>query len=824
MTTETAERVAIPVTGMTCAACVMHVTNALEELPDVDDVAVNLAAEKATLRLSPDGRSGLGELVHALEDAGYGIGTARVTLSLGGMATPADAASVERALDGVEGVVSVTADLGETTATADVVPGFASTAGLRAALEDAGYPVTGVVDDGSGEERPAEPGRLRLKVVLSLGVAAAMMAAMPLAGVEDALPFRIDYLLLAMATPVQFWAGAQFYAGAWGALKHGVSTMNTLIAVGTSVAYFYSAGVTLFHDAPLFAEYEAATFFETSTAIIGLVLVGRYVEARARRRASEAIRALLALRPATARVVRNGETEEVHVDDVVEGDVVEVRPGERLPVDGEVLDGHSWVDESMLTGESVPVEKLPGAPVYGATVNATGSFRFRATRVGAETELARIVRLVEQAQGSRAPVQRLVDVVSSYFVPAVIAVAASVFVLWYVVGPEPTYAYAVLTAVAVLIIACPCALGLATPTAVTVGAGRGAERGILFRSAEALERMHKVDTVVMDKTGTLTAGRPAVTEVFAADADEREALRLAASAERTSEHPLGEAVVAAAAERSLTLSEAHEFSATPGLGVEAEVDGKRVLVGAAALMEDRGVGTGSLGPAANEIARRGKTAVWVAVDGRAAAVLAVSDGIKPGAAEAVAALRRRGIDVVMLTGDSRAAARSIASEIGVDTVVAEVLPEDKAARIAALQDEGRIVAMVGDGVNDAPALALADVGVAIGAGADVAVESADVTLVSDDLRAVPTAVALGRATMRTIRQNLFWAFAYNVALIPVAAGALYPVFPGGAPDVLRPILGELGFLNPVVAAAAMVVSSITVVSNSLRLRRFRPAA
>ena len=821
MTADTTERVTLPVTGMTCAACVMHVTNALEELEGIDEAVVNLAAEKATVLLSPTRRPGVGDLAHALEDAGYGIGTARVKLSLGGIASPSDAANVERALVGLEGVVSASADPGNGTAAAEIVPGIASTAGIRAVLENAGYPVAGVVEDDSREERPADLGQLRLKVALSLGVAVAMMAAMPLARVEDALPFRIDYPLLAMATPVQFWAGAQFYAGAWGALKHGVSTMNTLIAVGTSVAYLYSAGVTLFHDAALFAEYEAATFFETSTAIIGLVLVGRYVEARARRRASEAIRALLALRPATARVVRDGQVVEVHVDDVVEGDVVEIRPGERLPVDGEVLDGRSWVDESMLTGESVPVEKLPGASVYGATVNTTGSFRFKATRVGAETELARIVRLVEEAQGSRAPVQRLVDVVSSYFVPAVIAVAAAVFVLWYFVGPEPTYAYAVRTAVAVLIIACPCALGLATPTAVTVGAGKGAERGILFKSAEALERLHKVDTVVMDKTGTLTAGRPAVTEVFAAD--EAEALRLAASAERTSEHPLGAAVVEAAEERGLPLSEAREFRATPGLGVEAEVDGKRVLVGSAALLQDRGIGPNDLGPADDEIARRGKTAAWVAVDGRAVAVLAVSDSIKPGAADAVAALRRRGLDVVMLTGDSRAAAWSIASEIGVDTVVAEVLPEDKAARVKALQDEGRVVAMVGDGINDAPALAQADVGVAIGAGTDVAVESADVTLVRDDLRAVPAAVALGRATMRTIRQNLFWAFAYNVALIPVAAGVLYPFFSGGAPDVLRPILGEFGFLNPIVAAIAMVVSSITVVSNSLRLRRFRPA-
>ncbi len=551
--------------------------------------------------------------------------------------------------------------------------------------------------------------------------------------------------------------------------------------------------------------------------------MGRYLEARAKARASNAIQALMGLQPRTARVVRDGQEREVAIDDLVEGDLIEVQPGEKLAVDGEVVTGSSWVDESMLTGESVPVAKSPGSLVYGATVNTTGSFRFNATRVGSDTVLAQIVRLVEEAQGSKAPIQRLVDVIASYFVPAVIAMAASVFVLWYVVGPEPSYAYAVLTAVAVLIIACPCALGLATPTAIMVGTGKGAENGILIRNAEALERVQKVGVVVLDKTGTLTTGKPTVTEVVTHDGNENELLRLVASAERPSEHPFGKAIVASAQERGLSLGEAREFMSFPGSGIEADVEGTKVLAGNSALLAQRGLGLSGLEPAALEISRQGKTATWVAVDGHVRAVLAVSDSVKPRAGEAVAALQRQGLEVVMLTGDSQAMARSVASELGIDTVIAEVLPRDKAVRVKALQDEGKVVAMVGDGINDALALTQADVGIAIGTGTDVAIESSGITLVGDDLRAVATAIELSQATIRTIRQNLFCAFAYNVALIPIAAGALYPFFSdGGVPGVLGPVLGELGFLNPIMAAGAMAISSVTVVSNSLRLRRFKP--
>jgi Cu+-exporting ATPase len=501
---------------------------------------------------------------------------------------------------------------------------------------------------------------------------------------------------------------------------------------------------------------------------------------------------------------------------------VMVRPGEKVATDGELVDGLSWIDESMLTGESAPVEKRPGDKVIGATINTTGGFTYRATRVGRDSILAQIVRLVEEAQGSKAPIQRLADLIASYFVPVVILVAASVFGIWFVFGPEPTYLYAMLTAVAVLIIACPCAMGLATPTAIMVGTCKGAESGILIRNAEALETAHKVEVVVLDKTGTLTTGHPTLTDVLVSGIDEDELLRLAAAAEQGSEHPLGEAVVEAAAERGLALSDLREFNSEPGFGIHATVDGKRLMVGNRALIEKAGLSLNGLGEGAAALSAQAKTVAFVALDGEVRGVLAIADALKPGAREAVEALQDRGITVVMLTGDNLATANAIAEQAGIDRVIAEVLPGDKAATVDELRAEGKTVAMVGDGVNDAPALARADVGIAMGTGTDVAMETASITLVGGDIRAVATALALSRATMRTIKQNLFWAFAYNVALIPIAAGALYFVFSGsGVPEALRPIFGELGFLNPMLAAGAMAISSVTVVSNSLRLKGFR---
>ena len=762
-----------------------------------------------------------------LESAGHGVEAERVTLTVGGMTCASCVVHIEKALNGVEGVTSASVNLATERATVEYDGGAAGIGDLRHAVEDAGYSVVGAAGDEYTElATPREQAVLRRKFTVSLAVAAAIMVMMAVPALTSGLPIRVDVVLVALATPVQFWAGRQFYTGAWGALKHGSSNMNTLIAVGTSVAYFHSVAVTLFHEASFFAGFGPETYFDTSTAIIGLVLVGRYLESRAKGRASNAIKALMGLQARTALVVRDGQEFELPIEDVVPGDRVLVRPGQKVPVDGEVVDGGSWVDESMLTGESAPVEKSAGALVFGATTNTTGSFTFKATKVGSDTVLAQIVRLVEEAQGSKAPIQRLADLIASYFVPAVIGVAALVFVVWYMVGPEPTYVYAMLTAVAVLIIACPCAMGLATPTAIMVGTGRGAENGILIRSAEALERAHKIQVVVLDKTGTLTTGAPKVTDVVTSGVSEDELLRLAASAEHASEHPLGVAMVEAARERGLTIEEAHGFRSIRGYGIEAGIDGSGMVIGNVALMRQRGLPVNGFDEKATELSRQGKTATLVAVDGEVRGVVGIADAVRPWAGEAVKSLQSQGLEVVMLTGDNRATAEAVALEIGIECVVAEVLPGDKAAHVRALQSEGRtVVAMVGDGINDAPALAQADVGIAIGTGADVAMETADITLVSGDLRAVATGIALSKATMRTIRQNLFWAFAYNVALIPVAAGVLYPLFSaGGVPDLLQPVLGELGFLNPILAAAAMAVSSVTVVANSLRLRGFRPRA
>ncbi len=821
MTTKTREQIRIPISGMTCASCVSHVAHAIEDVPGVEEVDVNLATEKATVSLA-DNAVGLGDLVNAVEDAGYGVVTKKVTLGIGGMTCASCVDHVERALKKAEGVVSANVNLATERATIEYVPGVSSISDIRHAVEDAGYSVVAVIgDEDDDAATPKDVSVLRKKFIFSLMMAGVIMALMFSPGVMDALPFRLDFLLLALAAPVQFWAGRHFYTGAWGALKHRTSNMNTLIAVGTSVAFFYSVAVTFLGGSTFFRSFEAETYFDTSTAIIGLVLLGKYLEARAKSRASNAIKALMGLQPKTARVIRDGQELDISIEELLVADLVLVRPGERIPVDGDVVEGFSSVDESMLTGESVPVEKSEGSQVFGATINATGSFKFRATKVGRDTMLSQIVRLVEEAQGSKAPIQRLADLISSYFVPTVIAVAGSVFLLWLFLGPEPSYVNAILTAVAVLIIACPCAMGLATPTAIMVGTGKGAEHGILIRSADALERAHNVRVVVLDKTGTLTVGKPSVTDIASKGMADEELLRLAASAERGSEHPLGEALVIAAQERGLALEEVKEFSAIPGLGIQARVNSMRLELGNLAFMQQAGMALNGLEARAKELSQQGKTPMFVAADGDVKGIIALADTLKPESKASVKALQALGVEVVMLTGDNRRTAEGIASQIGIDRVLAEVLPGDKADEIKALQQEGKTVAMVGDGINDAPALVQADIGIAIGTGADVAMEAADTTLVSGDLTGIVNVIALSKATMRVIRQNLFWAFAYNVALIPVAAGVLYPIFVGGGvPEFLRPVLGEFGFLNPILAAAAMAISSVTVVTNSLRLRRF----
>jgi len=650
--------------------------------------------------------------------------------------------------------------------------------------------------------------RLIVGVLLSVPVLVAMMADEFLMATWVPGVLLDRWVQLAMIAPVMIWVGWPIHRTGWLALAHRAADMNSLITLGTVAAFGYSTLVTI---APSLVPAEVrAVYFEAVGVILTLIVVGRLLEARAKAGTGEAIRRLLGLQPRTARIVRDGIEAEVPVDEVVPGDVVLVRPGEKVPVDGEILHGHSAVDESMVTGESMPVEKGPGDVAIGATVNQTGAFRMRATKVGRETMLAQIVRLVQAAQSSRAPIQRLADATSRWFVPGVLFVAIATFVVWFDFGPDPALTFGLVAAVAVLIIACPCALGLATPLSIMVATGKGAEAGVLIRSAEALETAHKLDTVIVDKTGTLTKGRPALTDVVVVTgvSTDVELLSLVAGAERRSEHPLAQAIVIGATERGVTLVEPDAFDSVTGKGVLATVSGRRVLVGNRRLLTDAGVDAGELNSVADRLSGEGKTPMLVAVDGRAAGVIAVADTIKDDAIGAIAALRRLGLDVVMMTGDNLRTAEAVALLVGVDRVLADVLPGDKAAEVRRLQGEGRVVGMVGDGINDAPALAQADVGIAIGTGTDVAIEAADITLIGGDLGGLVTAISLSKATMRNIRQNLGFAFGYNAIGIPIAAGILYPV------------TGLL--LSPMIAAAAMAASSLSVVSNAGRLRRFTP--
>ena len=755
--------VSFPVEGMTCASCVNRITRFLDKVEGVEEAHVNLASESATVRFDP-ARTGISDFAAAVDAAGY-------------------VARIEQAATGTD--EREVADLAEARADRDLA-GARHVAALRVRVSVAGL----------------------LTIPLLVGLA--RMTFLP------GLPaiFTDPLFQLVLATPVQFWAGWPFYVGAGKAIRHGSTDMNTLIAVGTSAAYAYSVATilfpTFFRAAGLGMDGAALPlYFDTAAAIVTLILLGRYLEARARTHTSDAVRRLIDLAPRTARVLRNGSEVDVAIADVVVGDIVRVRPGETIAVDGVVTDGASGVDESMITGESLAVSKHADDLVIGGTLNTSGTLTFRATRVGGGTVLARIIRLVSEAQGSRAPIQRLADLVTGYFVPAVLGLAGLTFVVWFVLGPAPAFNLALLNTVAVLIIACPCALGLATPTSIMVGTGKGAEAGVLFRNAEALERLGSVRAVVLDKTGTLTQGKPRVTDVVrtAGAPSEDELLAWLAAAELPSEHPLADAIVREAREtRSLSLPAATDFQASAGDGIVATVNGHRILVGRAGYLEAAGIDVSVLVADADALAADGKTPVFAALDGRTVAVIAIADTLKPGSAEAVAELQRLGIVVTMLTGDNQRTAAAIGRAVGIGRVLGDVRPDGKVAAVRALQADGTTVAMVGDGVNDAPALASAEVGVAMGTGTDVAMESAGVTLMSGDLRGLVTAIALSRATMRNIRQNLFWAFAYNVILIPVAMGAL------------DPFTGML--LDPIFAAAAMALSSVTVVSNALRLRRF----
>ena len=730
--------------------------------------------------------------------------TASCTLPVAGMTCGACSAAVERALKKKQGVVSANVNLAAEKARVVYVPGAVTVAELKEAVIKAGYSVkdeSETAPDRDAERRKSEAGALKLRLVVSLVLGGFIM----LGSMHGIVPLHgapMNFILLALATPVQFWAGWRFYRGAYGTLSHGSANMDVLIAMGTSAAYFYSLTVTLFPSWPV--AYGAAVYYDTSSMIIALILLGKFLEARSKGRASEAIKRLLTLRPKTARVVRDGAEADVAVDDVAVGDIVVVRPGERVPVDGVVVSGFSNVDESMLTGESLPVEKNTGDGVVGATINLTGSFRFRAEKVGRDTMLAGIIKLVEEAQGAKAPIQRLADRVAGVFVPTVIGLAVLTFIIWYLAGAG--FTFSLLAFISVLIIACPCALGLATPTAIMVGTGRGAEKGIIFRGGDILERGASIDTVVLDKTGTITEGKPQVTDIVDLSGIGAEALLAeAAAVEGLSEHPVAKAVVNEAAGRGITVTEAVDFEALPGFGARANVDGRTVLVGSARLMKDNKVDTAKADKAAEALSAEGKTAIYVASVGMFAGIIAVADTIKPGSKEAVSRLKAMGLDVRMLTGDAEPAARAVADMVGIETVIAGVLPEEKEKVVAALKESGRVVAMVGDGINDAPALVRADIGVAIGTGADVAIEASDMTLIKADLGDVAEAFRISRNTLRVIKQNLFWAFFYNIIGIPLAAGALYPAF------------GIL--LNPMVAAGAMAMSSVSVVSNSLRLRR-----
>ena len=823
--------ITMPITGMTCAACVVHVGNALREVDGVMDAEVNLATERATVRLDP-GMANPDDLMKAVESAGYGAAPETITLSLGGMTCAACVGHIEKALNSVTGVVQANVNLATERASIEYFPATTDLNALRAAVSDAGYSVEGVVDD--GQSRPDEEARraarvryLRIRVTAALTAAVVMMLTMQyqsVSALEDISPTLINVFLLAIATPIQFWAGKEFYTGAWGALKHRTSNMNTLIAIGTSVAFAYSFAATVsrgtFESSTLFGGHSTGTYFDVAAAIIGLILLGRFLEARARGRTSDAIKKLIGMQPRTALVARGDELVETPIENVVEGDVLVVRPGERIAVDGLIVSGTTSIDESMLTGESIPVEKTADDKVFAGTVNGHGSIRFAATGVGRETLLSQIIKMVEDAQGSRAPIQRLVDMITARFVPVVLVIATAVFITWSLIGPAPIYVNALLATVAVLVIACPCALGLATPTAVMVGMGRGAENGILIRNAEALETAHKLEVVVLDKTGTLTEGRPRVASVQTFGVSEDELFEAAAAVERPSEHPLAAAVLEEASARGLQIMEASDFEAVAGRGVRGTVDGRIVLAGTAAFLEGEGVHTSDAESDITTLTTNGETPLVIARDGALIGVIGVADRVKSEALQAILDLKSLGIEPVMLTGDNRRTAEAVARQVGIENVVAEVMPADKADVIARFQAEGRRVAMVGDGINDAPALALADVGIAIGTGADVAIETADITLMRGDVRDVGAAIRLSRSTMRTIKQNLFWAFFYNVALIPVAAGVLYPFWSDGSvPGALQPILGNNGVLNPIAAAGAMAISSVTVVLNSLRLGR-----
>ncbi|MBR2517479.1 heavy metal translocating P-type ATPase [Geobacillus sp. FSL K6-0789] len=791
--------VTLKVTGMTCAACANRIEKVLNKMDGVK-AHVNLATEKATIQYDPSKQT-IADIETKIENLGYGVATEKVTLDIEGMTCAACATRIEKGLNRMEGVTSAAVNLATNSAVVEYKEGVASVEDILEKIKKLGY--KGQIrneeqdDAGRKEERLKQKQRqLAISIILSLPLLYTMFAHMPF-DIGLPMPHLLmnPWFQLLFATPVQFYIGGPFYVGAYRALRNKSANMDVLVALGTSAAYVYSlyeALRTLGNP-----QYMPRLYFETSAVLITLVLVGKYVEALAKGRTTEAISKLLSLQAKEATVIRHGEERKVPLEEVVIGDTIVVKPGEKIPVDGTVIAGASSVDESMITGESIPVDKKEGDYVIGATMNTNGVLTIRAEKVGKDTALANIIKIVEEAQGSKAPIQRMADVISGIFVPIVVGIAVVAFMIWYFFAAPGDLAKALEAAIAVLVIACPCALGLATPTSIMVGTGKGAEQGILFKGGEYLERTHQINAVLLDKTGTVTKGKPEVTDVLAFRED---MLDYAVSAESASEHPLAHAIVEYGKKQAISLKPLEHFSAITGHGIEAVIDGKSILIGTRKLMKERSVAISVHEDKMVELEKQGKTVMLVAIDGQLAGIIAVADTVKESSKEAIQTLKQMGIDVYMATGDNQRTAEAIANEVGIEHVYAEVLPEDKANIVEELQKQGKRVAMVGDGINDAPALAKADIGMAIGTGADVAIETADVTLVGGDLRHIPKAIELSRKTMKNIRQNLFWALFYNTIGIPVAA---------------------FGLLEPWIAGAAMAFSSVSVVTNALRLKRVK---
>ncbi len=818
MDTETQQKqssISLPIEGMSCASCVGRVEAALKKVEHVEEVAVNLATERADIR--GDDQLDAGALIEAVEKTGYTVPATTTELSVEGMSCASCVGRVERALQAVPGVVEANVNLA--TERASIRSNLPAET-LIAAVADAGYSAsevdrTGAEAEEGDDKKDAELAGLKrdltIAAVLSLPIFVIEMGSHVIPGmhglIADTIGMQLSwYIQFVLATLVLFGPGRRFFSKGIPALLRGAPDMNSLVVLGTSAAWGYSVIATFF--AGLLPEGTANVYFEAAAVIVTLILLGRFFEARAKGRTSQAIKRLVGLQAKTARVIRDGKAVEIGIGEVQPGDLVEVRPGERIPVDGEVTDGDSYVDESMITGEPVPVAKATGSEVVGGTVNQKGALTFKATAVGGTTVLAQIIRMVEEAQGSKLPIQGLVDKVTMWFVPAVMTAALLTFLVWFFAGPEPALSLALVNAVAVLIIACPCAMGLATPTSIMVGTGRGAEMGVLFRKGEALQLLKDAKVVALDKTGTLTEGKPALTDLEVAEGFERsDVLAKIAAVESRSEHPIGRAITDAAESEGLSLPKVDSFESVTGFGVKAKADGVSVDIGADRYMKKLGLDVATFADVAERLGDEGKSPLYAAIDGKLAAIVAVSDPIKESTPEAIKALHDLGLKVAMITGDNRRTAEAIAKQLGIDDVVSEVLPEGKVDAVNTLKSQHGKLAFVGDGINDAPALAAADVGMAIGTGTDVAIEAADVVLMSGSLGGIPSAIALSQETIRNIKQNLFWAFAYNTALIPLAAGALYPAF------------GLL--LSPIFAAAAMALSSVFVLTNALRLRRFK---